>query len=78
MDAKSVWGEITEDNQYGFQRNGSNFGDFFHQTVDNEWENNQIFMYFKKSCDSARSGVSYNKFIDFYLTIKIFMVIKCI
>jgi hypothetical protein len=54
-------------------------GNFFcHQADENKRENSQIFMCFKKSCDSDGRVVSHTIFIDFCLIITVLVLIKCV
>ena len=69
---------ITEDHRYGFQSNGSNFGDFFATKHLRMKGKSQIFICSKKSCDSARRVVSYNAFIDFCITLNVLVLLKCV
>jgi hypothetical protein len=62
--------EITWDHQWGFRCNRSTADQIFciHQILEKKWEYNetvhQLFIDFKKACDSVRREVLYNIFIE--------------
>jgi hypothetical protein len=74
--------EITGDNQCGFQHNRSTTDQIFciHQIMEKKWEYNgtvhQLFIDFKKACDSARKEVLCSIVTEFVITRKLVVLIK--
>jgi hypothetical protein len=74
--------EIIGDHQCRFQFNRSTMdGNFcIHQILEKKWEYNetvhQLFIDFKKACDSVRTEVLYNILIEFWLPMKLVKRIK--
>jgi hypothetical protein len=74
--------EIIGDHQCGFQRNRSTTDQIFciRQILEKKWEYNetvhQIFVDFKKACDSVRKKVLYNILIEFEVPMKLARLVK--
>jgi hypothetical protein len=70
------------DNQCGFRRNRSTTNQIFciRQILETKWEYNktvhQLFIDFKKACDSVRREVLYNILIQFEVPMKLVRLIK--
>jgi hypothetical protein len=74
--------EIIGDHQCGFRRNQSTIDQIFciHQILEKKWENNgtvhQLFIDFKKTCDSVSREVLYKILIEFGIPRKLVRLIK--
>jgi len=74
--------EVIGDHQCGFRRNKSTTDHIFciRQILEKKWEYNeavhQLFIDFKKACDSVRREVLYNILIDFGIPKKLVRLIK--
>jgi hypothetical protein len=74
--------EITGDHESGFRCNRSTTDHIFsiRQIPDKKWGHNeavhQLFIDFKKACDSVRSDILYNILIEFGIPMKIVRLIK--
>ena len=75
-------GEIIEDHQCGFRRNRTTNDRIrcSRPMLEKKWEFNeavhQLFLDFKKPCDSVRREVLYNILIEFVIPMKLIRVIK--
>jgi hypothetical protein len=74
--------EIIENHQCGFRRNRSATDQIFciHEILERNLEYietvHQVFINFKKTCDSARKEIVYNIFIEFGVPMKLVRLIK--
>jgi hypothetical protein len=75
-------GEIIGDHQRGFRRIRSTTDQIFciRQILEKKWEYNetvhQLFIDFKKACDSVRREVLYNILLEFGVPMKLVRLIK--
>jgi hypothetical protein len=74
--------EITGDNQCGFQHNrlSTDHISYIHQILEKKWEYNetvhQLFIDFKKACDSGRRELMFNILIQFGVPVRLVRLIK--
>jgi hypothetical protein len=74
--------EVTGDNHFGFRRNRSTTEQIFYirQILEKKWEYNgtvhQLFIDFKKACDSVKRNVLYNILLEFGIPKKLVRLIK--
>jgi hypothetical protein len=74
--------ELIGDHQYGFRHNRSAANQIFciYQILEKNWEYNetvhQLFIDFKKACDSVRKEVLYNILIEFGVPMKLVKLIN--
>jgi hypothetical protein len=72
--------EIIRDHQCGFRRNRLTTDQMYciRQILEKKWEYNihQLFVDFKKACDSVRMEVLYNILIEFGIPMKLVRIIK--
>jgi len=76
--------EVIGDHQCGFRRNRSTTDHIFciRQILEKKWEYNeavrQVFIDFKKTCDSVRREALYNILIESGISKKLVRLVKCV